>query len=95
MNVGISVKGGSKKSEAKKPISPEKYGIIKGLFDERLCDLNLGESEEIRRIKRINYLIKSAINNINSSKCKQTEPCLHINEPIETAIPSDDRKKDN
>lgn len=78
---GVSVTGASKKNENKKQLSSEKYSMVKSLFEERLHSLALSKTEIDTRIKRLNMLLKSAINNITKQDAKQTESVLSIAPP--------------
>lgn len=69
---------GKSKGQSKKPITQQKLGIIKSIFNERLTAMRLRESPKNLRMKRLNSLVKSAITNI-LTKEKQTENELGLN----------------
>lgn len=78
---GTSVKGGSTNGVVKKPMCSQKYDVIKELFFERLSAFELGTTDKSTRLKRLNILLKSAINNI-SNKLKQSKSELQIDADI-------------
>lgn len=52
--------------------------MVNSLFDERLSSLSLSKTEKNSRTKRLNMLLKSAINNITKQDAKHTENVLSI-----------------
>lgn len=62
-----SVTGRSAGGQAKQKLSPPKHSILTEIFSERIMNATQDSSERVQRQKRLNKLIKDAINNISKS----------------------------
>lgn len=60
---GKSVLGRGRLKEKNSKVTPKKYDLLTGLFDERLKKID--EPERTMRFKRLNKLIKDSMNNIS------------------------------
>lgn len=78
----ISVTGRSRTGNKKTKMSPNKLAAIKDIFNERLNALNLTSDEQAKREKRINLLVKDAIQNIANPKANDKQKLQELNDKI-------------
>lgn len=65
----ISITGRSRTGKRKEAMSPQKITIVKEIFKEKIEALKINENERIKRFKRLNYHVNTAIQNA-SDLCK-------------------------
>lgn len=70
---------GISKANKKEPITPRKLDQMKSLFNERLTNMQLADTERLAREKKFNRHIHSAITNINACLKKESAKKIMIN----------------
>lgn len=78
----ISVTGRSRMGIKKAKMSPNKFTAIQNMFNERMNSLELTSDAQKKRAKRINLLIKDAIQNIANPKANDKQKLRELNDKI-------------